>query len=368
MKTGIHQLPPTLPAYIPELDGLRAFAILGVMGFHAALPGFGRGGLGTSLFFVLSGFLVTGILIDAEKGHGYLKPFYIRRALRIFPIYYLTFVALLFIGIWRGWQSSDWPWFAAFLQNYLFVFEKSPKFAGCFGQTWFLAVEEQFYLVWPFLIYFLGKRQVFIAGMGCILFASAVRWVVIVEQYSNPWTFAILPWSMDALGAGSVLAIAMRTLNKRTLDIACWSMFYIGTALLFLTDLGLGYSGRLLGRWSGLLVNPSLALLFTGLVGGVVLSPETFVSKILRNGALRYIGKISYGLFLYHSPLYELVWYFFKNLMTRPNQSKGITLLFVLCKFAAAFAVAALSWHLLEKPINALKTRFPYVTPTTRFS
>src|SRR5436309_3302352 len=111
--------PTLLPKYIPELDGLRALAIIAVILFHLNIPGFGLGWAGVNLFFVISGFLITGILLDAKETPNYFRNFYVRRALRIFPIYYLSLLALAAAAPIFKWKLDDLPYFLLYVQNYI---------------------------------------------------------------------------------------------------------------------------------------------------------------------------------------------------------------------------------------------------------
>ena len=208
-----------LPSYIPQLDVLRGVAVLEVMLYHAAglLPAlplerpFSAGYTGVDLFFVLSGFLITGILIKSRDSGGYFKNFYARRALRIWPLYYalliFTFIVLPVIApqlrtaIFT--RSHPWQSFLFFVQNLML---KRQAF-DTLRVTWTLAIEEQFYIVWPVIVRFAPRRMLKPLALFAVLVSLAVRWsstsglTAPVNTYTN--TLARL----DGLGLGAFLAL-----------------------------------------------------------------------------------------------------------------------------------------------------------------
>src|ERR1700741_834818 len=163
-----------VPRYIPQFDGLRGLAILLVLighsGFLEAMPDAGMleyTRFGVDLFFVLSGFLITGILLDSKESPHYFRNFYPRRVLRIWPLYYLVLflafvVAPLFQPAMRPTAARDWSAFAFYVQNIVFAHRVTYPFG--LGATWSLAVEEQFYLTWPLLVFLLKKRTLAIVS------------------------------------------------------------------------------------------------------------------------------------------------------------------------------------------------------------
>ena len=197
-----------LPAYMPELDGLRALAILAVMAFHDHLPGGDAGWLGVPFFFLLSGFLISGLLLDADR-ESYFKSFYIRRALRIFPIYYLVFFLMLGLCIAFNKSHGDWLWFLTYTQNYPMGIRNWPNFPAPFWHTWSLAVEEQFYLLWPLIIFLVPKR--FLIHTCASLMAGAVVYRFAVGNHLM--ACVALPANFDTLCAGAGLAVMVRTVG-----------------------------------------------------------------------------------------------------------------------------------------------------------
>lgn len=206
---------------ITALDGLRGIAILAVLEFHFAegLTGLSRaelaiynfirtGWLGVDLFFVLSGFLITGILTDARHTPRYFQNFYWRRAVRIFPPYYAFLLAYgVFYPLARH-RPLDAPWWHwTYLTNVAVALHLP---VGTTPHFWSLAVEEQFYLLWPLLIYLLPRRAAMRVCLGCIVGAPAIRIMLLLAGIGNPAAYVLMPCRVDALAVGGWLALAQR--------------------------------------------------------------------------------------------------------------------------------------------------------------
>src|SRR5580693_7177583 len=207
---------------IPQLDAVRGLAVLLVLlhntdvypSLHLGLIA-DNGWMGVDLFFVLSGFLITGILLDTKQSGRYFENFYARRCLRIWPLYYSALLFMLVIvPLFRpseapaifGARSSPWWAYPLFLQNFLIPIPTSA--AGLLGVTWSLAVEEQFYLVWPLVVRFCTEAQLRRIATAVIFVSPALRFYLVRHQvniYSN--TFCRL----DGLMAGALLAIVIRS-------------------------------------------------------------------------------------------------------------------------------------------------------------
>src|SRR5438552_4153503 len=209
---------------IPQLDGIRGVAILLVIMVHVSdkYPSlhlqylFGNGWMGVDLFFVLSGFLITGILVDTKQSDDYFKNFYARRCLRIWPLYYsvlfFMFVVVPFLRPSEAHtifeRSSPWWSFPLYLQNFLVPIPASA--AGALGVTWSLAIEEQFYLVWPIIVRSCSNVVLRRIAISVICLSPVLRLFLSsmgVILYSN--TFSRL----DGLMAGAVLAIVVRSVD-----------------------------------------------------------------------------------------------------------------------------------------------------------
>ena len=351
-----------LPKFIPELDGLRAFAVIGVIFYHF-VPGFGLGWTGVYLFFVISGFLITGILLDSKENPHYFRNFYIRRVLRIFPIYYLSLLAVSLAGLYIGSNLSDFPFYLFYLQNYtLAVNSWHANFINWFDHTWSLAVEEQFYFIWPFLVYKLKREQLPYLLIVFIVFSYGCRLVLFfaTEAYSA-WIWASLPTVLDSLSIGALLALASRSKNASAEKLARNGFILMAASGTILFFLGL-FRAKLPAEWGLDIWNAGhtnltlLGLFFGGLIAFVIFR-NSWLSRVLRFSWLRKIGKISYGLYLYHYPIYHatdlLLARFFPDPAFQPSD-----FLIISSKFVFTFLAAVISWNLIEAPLNAQKDRF----------
>lgn len=347
-----------IPSFIPEIDGLRGIAIIAVLFFHLGQKMFSLGWAGVELFFVLSGFLITRILLNARDKEGYFKKFYIRRTLRIFPIYYLVLllctIALLFAS------SSE----LRVLPFYYLYIQTIPQIATEFrvvpllSHTWTLAIEEQFYLVWPAVVFLLRGKKLLVA-IG-VLMATALCLRFISLGFSNP--FLIDGWigvQVDALAAGALVAyaashVSSRKVLQRWLSVA----FVLGTLSLIAIVVLLGpaafWTPKIWGRsWAGPLLISAMTSCFAGLVGLTAIGhPWT---SWLKFQPLRRWGKISYGIYLYH----PFVLLFVSQLTARLYHGHNhlISISFTLAKLGVTYLVAWISWQVIEKPILQLKDR-----------
>src|SRR5271157_5464011 len=228
---------------IPQLDAVRGVAILVVMLHNSGtFPRlFAHGWMGVDLFFVLSGFLITGILVDTKQSEGYFSNFYVRRCLRIWPLYYSAlFFMFVLVPFLRPSEAStvfasrSSPWWAypLFLQNFLVP---SPTLAtGLLAPTWSLAVEEQFYLVWPWVIRYCTYSQVRRIAIAVICVSPALRFYLAlhhVDIYPNVFC------RLDALMAGALLALVVRSekfLPSRLIKRA-WIALFVAVPLALIT-------------------------------------------------------------------------------------------------------------------------------------
>lgn len=337
---------------VPELDAVRGIAILIVM-VHNTLPKypqlplqklFSYGWMGVDLFFVLSGFLITGILFDSKQATGYFRNFYARRCLRIWPLYY-TVLLLMFVIIpfLRPSEASTVfarasPWWAypLFLQNFLV---HSPTGAtGPLGTTWSLAIEEQFYVVWAVLVKWCSYRQLLRFAAAVILFSPILRFYLSLhEVYLYPNFFCRL----DGLMAGSLLALMVRSsdfIPARFVNLAWASLFVAGPCAL-LTEAAHA-------RWLTYSLSAAASAAFVYLS---LFAAQPWFRLAIRNRALVSTGLISYGLYLLHKIPFDVA------------QSFGLDRypwLTLVVGFAASYAMANASWNLLEKPFLNLKRVF----------
>ncbi len=305
---------------------------------------FADGWMGVDLFFVLSGFLITGILLNTKQSGGYFKNFYVRRCLRIWPLYYslifFMFVVVRFLNrseyqdVLR--TSSPWWAFPLFLQN--FLLPVSTNAAGPLGVTWSLAIEEQFYAVWPLVVRFCSRTQLRRIAIAEICISPALRYYLAlhrVDLYTNVFC------RLDGLMAGALLALLVRAENFVAAKFLkrAWILLVAAAALAF------GMEAHH-ARW---IVFSFTALASASFIYVSMFSKRKWLQAVMNNRFLIYTGTISYGLYLLHKIPFGIV----QTLHLDRNPYLPLPIIFV-----ASFALAALSWNLLEKPFLNLKRFF----------
>ena len=290
---------------MPELDALRGIAILMVMGYHGfywqvELSGFPRGErilmtsawsgrLGVNLFFVLSGFLITGLLLDSRSRTDYYSRFYARRALRILPAYFAMLIVLA--------MAHQLPWRFGLL-SVLYLSNLTPLFgvAIAYPVLWSLAVEEHFYFVWPAVVRRIGLNGLLMVCSGIVLASPLLRFTSF--YYANRFEFNDYTWnSADGLACGAILAIFIRKtegsrskLRLMVIFSGCIAALLSRFAILSRTATGLG---------AALQVVPWHAA-FVALLGTFLLIGSSRKHQLVEWPILRFFGHISYGLYLVH--------------------------------------------------------------------
>lgn len=340
---------------IPELDGLRGLAALAIVLFHSNPKRLPAGWAAVDLFFVLSGYLITAILLKHAGTPGLLRSFYLRRGLRIWPIYYLAiglllaFDPLLPAACNRGALAYD----LTYTQTVpLYWADTMPVFSRYLRHTWTLVVEEQFYLVWPLLVLAAGRRNR-VAGLALVVAGGAV--LARCRGYS-----LMLPAARaDGLALGGLLAVLLaepgdaRSKARRLRALGATALAGVGA----LIALGLTVGLRLPQgppRWPGLTIL-AFNVTWFGVVGLAACGSGHPALRVLRRPRLRYLGQISYGLYLYHLPILVLSGDIARGfgLRGQPFWREGPTL-------ALAFLAAAASWRWIEQPCLRLKEALSY--------
>lgn len=323
------------------------------------------GWLGVDLFFVLSGFLITEILMNTVHQPGYLRNFYMRRFLRIFPLFYLALVICLLVlpnisslGLQTGYYTDNQFWLWTYLQNWLFIF-KEPYGDKMLLHTWSLAVEEQFYLVWPLLILlFKTPKRLLLIMLLILLLAGMGRylvWSYKVEDlaYSSLYTFT----RIDGLCIGSMVALLQKInpdfLKKFNTPVVLL-MALINFGFYFINN----QSGFTL-PYLAFVGYTTFAVLFGLLVYEAVNGRSRIIHWLLDNRPLKFFGKISYGLYVWHWPVYILLFDRTRDwIMTRGTALRMAELSSGIFVTFAAVLVSVLSYQLYEKPFLSLKKRF----------
>ncbi|GAB3201160.1 peptidoglycan/LPS O-acetylase OafA/YrhL [Pontibacter aydingkolensis] len=359
----------TEPGYMLQLDGLRAIAVIVVVLFHwtPEVKQTGLGGLGVQLFFILSGYLITGILLQARaKAEGLglgkaqiIKSFYARRFLRIFPLYYIVIVLAALLGSVNVQRYLGWH--LGYLTN--FAIFKEGHWIGEASHLWSLAVEEQFYLLWPLVILYTPRRYLSITIAGFILLAPFFKLTCLLLNVEES-RLGVLPISsFHYLGAGSLLALYGKAIaskeNKLWQDRLSLAVKALGVAGLagFVV---LHFSTSKFINGLGWMVVKEFAVisLFVSITLGAAHGFKGKAGSLLSSRPMVYVGQISYGLYLFHN----FVPYFTKKLLQRFEINELDPVLSLSINTIALLAISAASLHFLESRLNRYKKHFPYVT------
>ena len=368
--------------YIAALDGLRACAILAVLvhGGPRSHDGLGPrvlaavsqfGWAGVQLFFVLSGFLITGILLDTKQRPHFFRNFYARRTLRIFPPYYVTLMLTLLVGPLVFSTAASGVGAILSRQGWLWTYTSNIEIlrhdGWCFSagwlsldHTWSLAVEEQFYLAWPILVFLLPARGIVVVALAIILASPILRTVMFRGGVSPEAIYSFTLCRLDALAMGSLLAVLQRSGVELAKQVRIAKGLFIagGVALLGIIAKSHGFdSEEFLIQTAGFSV---LAVFCSGVVLWAALgSPDRGFARILSGPGLTFVGRYSYGIYLYQgalSPLFEKIPV--NRLAVLTGSRLAALLIAMALKFVVSTTVAFASWHLFERRFLALKTRF----------
>lgn len=340
-----------------QLDTVRAIAIMLVMIEHFAGAGLNRwipigaGSVGVGLFFTLSGFLITGILLQSfdagrESPRAVWLDFYARRFLRLVPPYFAVIAALVAMKIAP--VDTSWPWDIAYLSNVHIAL------GGASTVFWSLSVEEQFYLLWPLVIALAPRRWLVPAILAMMATDIAFKGAILLAGLDPRATGRLLFANLVLLGAGCLLAVV----SYRGGRANCFT-WYRGSRRLWFTAMAwAGLAGAIMS-WLLFPKTGGMVRYFTNdfmvgtfyawLVLQAAIGMTGAPGRLFDNPVLQYVGRISYGLYLVHNWMPDIV---AKYLGPMPKYAAAPLVL------AGTFAVCILSWHLFERPILALKTRF----------
>jgi peptidoglycan/LPS O-acetylase OafA/YrhL len=347
------QRPTWLPSYIPELQGLRGLAVLSVVFYHCHPRLVGTwvhyaslwGWAGVNLFFVLSGFLITSILLESRNKDKYFRNFYARRALRVWPVYVLVLVVVYlnapwFIGptITQAIKSAPWLAYIFFVQN-LFHLALPPAL----GPTWSLAIEEQYYFLWAPIVRFLRPPRMLAAVLAAALIVSPIfrlaslHWMTLTNTLIH----------LDGIALGSLVALGLYSLTVSR-RLCLWA----GLAAMIL-----GFCATATVAAGTAFLDTALAVAFAGAVLAALASTgvRNPINAVLRRGPLAFYGRISYGLYMIHIAIF-IFFGWFDARMDRYGIPGNLAV--VAFRLAASTAAATILWYGFESQILKLKRYF----------
>ncbi len=366
--------------YRPELDTLRFFAFFGVFLFHVIpndphfyqahhllIPSVvpfvcavsSAGAYGVDLFFALSAYLITTLLIREEEVRGSIdaRAFYVRRILRIWPLYFFFIAVAALVPVWDKTQHLGWPFVAGYLLlsgNWVYVFLGLPHSIA--GPLWSVSIEEQFYLVWPLALRRLSHRQLVFAVIGLLVVANAVRVFLVSHHVLGAAIEYNTMARIDAIAFGILVAYflgseapSLSLLSRSALavgSLVLWCLVASYTNLNAQTEVA-PVMGTLLGR-------PLVAMAAAGLLVAVIGAPAVG-ARALTHPWLTYLGRISYGLYVYHAAGLLVAWHLFRG------NSVKVYAAYAFAGLSLTVIFSAISYRWLESPFLKMKERFAVV-------
>lgn len=366
----------------PALDGIRALAIVMVFAFHYGGGSHGgtflnllnqvrlRGWTGVDLFFTLSGFLITGILYDTRRDSHYFKRFFARRSLRIFPIFYLVFSVFLVLTPilqyqWRGGHAL----FPFYLGNISLAADPSletiksanhPAWSAHLVHFWSLCVEEQFYLMWPIVVWLVQDRiRLIRIATGLSILALLLR-IAAVGTFSassvETWVVHQLPFRMDSLLVGAMLALAFRGPNADAWQRRCKWTFVFSVMAFGGLSVALPQQDA---AWLNTIGFSMLAVASAGLIGAT-LRPGSAAFRLFSLKPLKVLGKYSYGFYVYHL-LWAGIWSALVGSLTQRFHSSVLAnAISDVLNFGVTFLIAKISYDFFEVRFLRFKKNFEY--------
>ncbi|HTL47615.1 MAG TPA: acyltransferase [Verrucomicrobiae bacterium] len=343
------------------MDGLRFFAFLSIFICHYYIKNLKRIWFLTyavPLFFVLSGFLITHILLEYEHvpRRHFLVSFYARRSLRIFPAYYLFITVLLLLG-----RLQDPAWYFSYTFNMkIFLLSLHGGLDALLKNwqqvnihLWTLCVEEQFYLIYPALFFLIPSRSR-LRWFALLIAASCLLrfWFRIFMPYAYYGT--LLPVCGEALLWGGAAACARNKMRETRISSWAWMAMAAALILALIVFWGRGNTKLWALQFRVQRVHSLYLLAFTVIVLTLWNDDRFLLSRILAWGPFYYLGKIGYGLYLYHLSTWDLAAW----LTERVPALESVPV--ILLRLGLTVILASLSWHLFESPLNNLKRFFPY--------
>lgn len=346
--------------YIPGFDGMRGMAILLVMLFHTGIPYFKGGFIGVDIFFVLSGFLITSLLIkeQASTGRINLKHFYLRRVLRLAPALLLLLLTVAISGIALGLKGSSSTDLSSVLitlfysANWVRAFNLHPM--GILAHTWSLSIEEQFYMLWPLFVIMLlklvkSKKEIF----NIVFTLSILSWLLRIYLTQSGFPAERIYNGLDTRADGLLIGCLAAIMHNSPLQenwfsfgtkryILLKNLAFAGFTFPFIILFNISWRNVNMFYWINFLVE-----IFTAaLILHVISNKKSLIKKLLTFKPLIWTGSISYGIYLWHDPVYEVM------------RSYGFSKLSILVLGSIiTFAIATASYYIMEKPVLSLKKK-----------
>lgn len=355
-------------SYYPALDGLRGLASLLVVIYH----NFGFinhyfffGWIGLDIFFVLSGFLITDILLNTLHRKDYLKNFYMRRMLRVFPIYYVGLILFLIVlprlpnmMNYFSYYVNNQVYLWTYLQNWLYVFNPPPQHQSILNHLWSLAVEEQFYLLWPLVFLLIKKPKYLLALIGLLLvLVIGLRywsWTSQVQDlsYYNLYTFT----RIDGICIGCMVALLQKInpgfLRKYTAAIV---LAFAGFNFMFFF---FNRENQFTFPYLAIAGYSTVAMLFGLLVYDIIHERTKLLIRIFSNRILKFFGRVSYGCYIIHWPLYLLLSPYLLKWITPYVSGDPKHFITSFIATALSYLLGYLSYRYFESYFLRLKKRF----------
>ncbi len=345
--------------HIPQLDGIRGLAIILVISFHywGNVAIFSFGWCGVDLFFVLSGYLITSRLIALQQQKNSLKKFYINRALRILPLYYLTLI-IFYIGFnllvkkqnfyLFEFYNKHWLSFVLFFQNWTFIYSGIKE--NLLEHFWSLAIEEQFYLLWPFFLYMTWQKKFFFKLIFLIIIIIILTRTFIYIQYPE-WSdyrhyFYNTFCRMDAFLIGGCLYFFKQN-NKAKKYVVFYCIAFMAVVVgIYFTKNASGIANPFISTIGFTFI----AIAFAGLIYGASSSSSKILSAIFNYRWLRFTGKISYGLYIFHWLVLRTMEPRFENWFMKSgyfNERSANTTSLFICLFIS-YLISVISYFYFE--------------------
>ena len=358
--------PSTHPNHIPALDGLRGIAIIMVLLWHylPASQSFFPGWTGVDLFFVLSGYLITWRLLATKDQPNFFSRFYRNRILRIFPLYYTLVIGFLlaihFLVQPKNLPTFDtytdhWKSFLIFTENWTFMWHPLPRDLSL-GPLWSIAVEEQFYLIWPAIILLLPGKRSRITVFGClILIVLLARTITYLTHPSYPRLYYNTFFRMDSFVIGALLYQLHEARIKTSPNLVAWITLGLLAILLFNN---LSLKNPLPGDPFMMTAGYTILALFFACLLQLATSPKSNMFSVFLSGKiLRGTGKISYCLYLVHFPVLQIVSSRFHSygLNTWPGHGTLLTILSITTALTLSLLISIISFRYFESFFLALK-------------